>query len=79
MDQVIFKYPDQKFVGIATRQADSTLNHQGYALVNVIPKKGDALFGKQVSEVLTDEGLLKEMSGRALNQIEAVAVLGGKG
>jgi hypothetical protein len=65
-------------VGITTRQADSTLNHQGYVLVNVIPKKGDALFGRQVSEVLTDEVLLKEMSGRALNRIEVVAVLGGK-
>jgi hypothetical protein len=79
MSQVIFKYPDQKFVGIATRKPDSTLDHQGFALVNVIPKKGDVLFDRPVTEVLTEEGLLKEMSRRALNEIFAVAVLGAKG
>jgi hypothetical protein len=78
MDQVIFKYPDQRFVGIATRKADGTLNHQGFVLVNVIPQKGDTLFDRQVSEVLTEEELLKEQSRCALNQIEAVAVLGAK-
>ena len=78
MSQVIFKYPDQKFVGIAVRKTDGTLDHQGFALVNVIPKKGDPLFDRPVSEVLTEEALLKEMSRRALNEIVAVAVLGAK-
>ncbi len=78
MDQVIFKYPDQKFVGIATRKADGTLNHQGFVLVNAVPKKGATLFDRQISEVLTEVGLLKERSRCALNEIVAVAVLGGK-
>lgn len=78
MDQVIFKYPDQKFVGIATRKPDGTLNHQGYALVNVVPEKGDSFSDRQVAEVLTDEELLKERSRYALNEIVAVAVLSGK-
>ena len=78
MDQIIFKYLGQKFVGIATRQGDRTLNHQGFVLIDAIPKKGGTLFDRPVSEVLTDGELLKEMSGRALNQIEAVAVLGRK-
>ena len=76
MDQVIFKYPDQKFVGIATRQADGTLNHSGFALVNHIPEKGKTIADREVFEVLTDAGLLKELSTRALNTIEAVVVLG---
>ena len=75
MDQVIFRYPDQKFVGIATRKADGTLNHQGFILVDAVPKKGAALFDRQVLEVLTEEGLLKERSRCALNEITAVAVL----
>ncbi len=78
MDQVIFKYPDQKFVGIATRERDGTLNHQGFVLVSVIPEKGSMLFSRQITELLTDEELLKERSSCALNRIEAVAVLSGK-
>lgn len=78
MDQVIFKYPGQKFVGIATRKADGTLNHQGFVLVNTVPKKGATLADRQVSEVLTEVGLLKERSACALNEIVAVVVLGGK-
>ncbi len=78
MDQVIFKYPGQKFVGVATRKADGTLNHAAFALVNAIPKKGDTIADREVSEVLTDAELLKERSTCALNTIEAVAVLGKK-
>ena len=78
MSQVIFKYPDQKFVGIATRKTDCTLSHQGFALVNVIPQKGDVLFDQPVTEVLTEEELLKERSRCALNEIVAVAILGAK-
>jgi hypothetical protein len=75
MDQPIFRYPGQKFVGLATRQQDNTLNHFAYTLVNEIPRKGDELFERKVVEVLTDEKLLKERSTCALNNIEAVAVL----
>jgi hypothetical protein len=78
MDQVIFKYPDEKFVGIATRQSDGTLNHQGYVLVKVVPEKGDSFLDRQVVELLTEEDLLKERSRLALNEIVAVAVLSGK-
>jgi len=78
MSQVIFKYPDQKFVGIATRKPDGRLDHQGFALVNVIPEKGDVLFDRPVTEVLMEEGLLKERSRCALNEIVAVAVLGAR-
>ncbi len=38
-NQVIFKYPGQVFVGIATRKADGTLNHQGFVLVNTVPEE----------------------------------------
>lgn len=79
MNQVIFKYPGQKFVGIATRLNDGTLNHSGFTLVHVLPKKGAMLFDREVSEVLTDEALLKERSLCAQNNIEAVAVLGETG
>lgn len=65
-------------MGIATRKEDGTLNHQGFVLVDAVPKKGTALFDRPVSEVLTEEGLLKEKSGCALNEIVAVAVLVGK-
>lgn len=78
MDQVIFKYPGQKFVGIATRQTDGTLNHSAFALVNAIPCKGGTFADREVSELLTDEALLKERSLCALATIEAVAVLGKK-
>jgi lipoate-protein ligase A len=75
MDQVIFKYPGQKFVGIATRKADGTLNHQGYVLIDAVPRKGATLFDRPVSEMLTEEELLKERSRCALNEIAAIAVL----
>ena len=73
--QIIFKYPGQKFVGVATRQKDHSLNHECYILVNDIPKKGDPLLQGNVVEVLTDAELLKERSAFALNNIEAVAIL----
>jgi hypothetical protein len=78
ISQVIFKYPGQKFVGIATRTTDGMLNHQGFTLVDVIPQMGDVLFDWPAIEVLTEEGLLKERSRCALNEIVAVAVLGAK-
>ena len=78
MDQVVFAYPGQKFVGIATRKADGTLNHTAFALVNAIPKQGETIADREVLEVLTDAELLKERSTFALNKIEAVAVLGKK-
>jgi hypothetical protein len=46
MDQVIFKYPGQKFVGVATRQPDKSLNHVGFILVNAIPKKAVVILAK---------------------------------
>jgi len=76
MDPVIFKYLGQKFVGIATRQTDGTLNHLAFALINAIPQKGTTMSDREISEVLTDEALLKERSLCALNKIEAVVVLG---
>jgi lipoate-protein ligase A len=78
MDQIIFRYPGQKFVGIATRKTDGTLAHQGYILIDAIPKKGATLFQRPVLEVLTEEKMLKEISLRAANTLEAVAVLGAK-
>ncbi len=73
--QLIFKYPGQKFAGVATRGADKTLKHEGFILVNDLPKLGDALCERKVVELLTDEELLKERSACALNTIEVVAVL----
>ena len=76
MDQVIFKYPGQIFVGLATRKPDRSLNHQGFILCDVVPRKGATLFDRQVVEVLTNETLLKELSQRAcVDKMEAVAVL----
>jgi hypothetical protein len=74
--QLIFKCPYQKFVGIATRKIDGTLDHQGFALVNSVPEKDDTLFDRKVFEVLTETGLLKHVSLYAVNDIVAVAVLG---
>jgi hypothetical protein len=76
MGQIIFKYPGQICVGIATRMIDGTLDHSGFILIDVPPKKGATLFDREVAEVLTDEALLKERSLCAQNAIEAVAVLG---
>lgn len=79
MDQIIFRYPGQIFVGIATRKTDGTLNHQGFVLLNAIPDRGSMLFDRQVSEVLTEEMMLKDLARRAaVEKMEAVAVLGGK-
>jgi hypothetical protein len=75
---MIFKYPGQKFVGIATRNADGSLKHTGFTLVDAIPKKGETLADREVSEVLTEATLLDERSRCAVNKIEAVAVLGHK-
>lgn len=74
--QPIFRYPGQKFVGIAARQTDGTLYHSGFTLVNSLPSRGARLFDREVLEMLTDEALLKERSRFALVEIEAVAVLG---
>jgi len=73
--EIIFKYPGQKFVGIARRNPTGTLEHEGFVLVNAVPKQGGRVCGRQILEVLTDEDLLKERSRCALNEIEAVAVL----
>jgi hypothetical protein len=64
MDEpIIFKYQGQKFVGIATRQQDNTLNHAAFTLVDAIPTKGDPfLQGRVVVEVLTHAELLKEIA-----------------
>jgi hypothetical protein len=75
MTEIIFKYPGQKGVGVATRLKDGTLDHSGFIFVSVLPKKGGVLFDREVSEVLTDEALLKERTLLAQNDIEAVAVL----
>lgn len=78
-NQVIFKYPDQVFAGIATRKADGTLNHQGFVLVNSVPKKGSTLFEREIVEVLTEEELLKDLARRGtVDKMEAVAVLAAK-
>lgn len=77
MNQIIFKYPGQVFVGLATRNADNTLNHQAFMPTYSVPKKGDTLVEREVVEVLTDEALLKELTQRAcVDKMEAVAVLG---
>jgi hypothetical protein len=77
--QVIFKYPEQKFAGLATRGPSKELNHQGFALVNHLPKIGDIIAERKVVELLTDEKLLKECTARAqVSKIEVVAVLGPK-
>jgi hypothetical protein len=79
MDQIIFRYPGQVFVGLATRKADGTLNHEGFTLLNLAPKIGDTLFERPVAEVLTEEPMLKDLARRALvEKMEAVAVLGKK-
>ena len=76
MDQIIFRYPDQKFVGLASRSPDKKLNHLGFTLMNALPKLGDTLFERKVVELLTDEQLLKERSSCAhVEKIEIVAVL----
>ena len=76
-DQVIFKYPDKKFVGLATRRPDKTLNHVAFILVNSVPQVGDPIENRKVVELIRDEKLLKELSTRArVDKIEAVAVLG---
>ncbi len=75
-NQVIFKYPDQKFVAIAFRRQDNTLYHYGFVLVNTVPKVGDVLFEREVVQVLTDEELLKERTTAAqVEKIAAVAIL----
>ena len=77
MGQIIFRYPDQIFVGLATRKADGTLNHEAFILCNNVPKKGDTLLDRPVTEVLTDETLLKDLARLAtVEKMEAVAVLG---
>jgi len=79
MDQIIFRYPGQVFVGIATRRPDGTLDHQGFVLLNAVPKKGTPLFDRPIAELLNDEVLLKEITRLAkVEKIEAVAVLGRK-
>jgi hypothetical protein len=75
MNEIIFRYPGQKFVGLASKQADGTLAHVGYTLLDVLPKKGDTLFEREVLEVVTDEDVLKERSMCARNEIEVIAVL----
>lgn len=76
MDQVIFKYPGQKFVGLATRNADGSLAHQCFMLVNSVPKTGETILDRLIAEVLTDDALLTEMTHRAcVDRMEAVAVL----
>jgi hypothetical protein len=65
----------QKKRGASRRRRNLTLEHQGFVLVNAVPKQGGRLCGRQILEVLTDEDLLKERSRCALNEIEAVAVL----
>lgn len=77
MDQVIFKYPGQIFVAIATRKADGTLDHQGFALIDAVPKKGTTFIDREVNEVLADDAMLKDLARRgAVDKMEAVVVLG---
>jgi hypothetical protein len=74
--QIIFRYPDQKFVGLATRRSDTTLDHLAFTLMNVLPKIGDTICERKVVELLTDEKLLKERSAYArVDKIEVIAVL----
>lgn len=76
MNQIIFRYPGQVFVGLATRNEDNTLNHQAFVLVNSVPRKGHTLADRKVVEVLTEETLLKELAQRGgVDKMEAVAVL----
>jgi hypothetical protein len=75
MAQIIFAYPGQKFVALAMRQPDNTLNHFAFARADQLPKLGEVIENMKVVELLTDEELLKERSACALNPIEVVAVL----
>ena len=77
MSQVIFKYPDQVFVGLATRNADGSLKHEAFLLVNAVPKKGDALLNRRVADVIThDEKLLKTMARRGeVDEMAAIVIL----
>jgi hypothetical protein len=76
MDQVIFKYPDQVFVGLATRKADRSLNHEAFALVKAVPKMGDAFADMLVVEVITDDALLTDTARRAIvDKMAAIVVL----
>ncbi len=75
-DQIIFKYPEQKFVGLATRRRDNSLNHFAFALVNTVPALGETIRDRNVIELLTDEKLLQELTVRArVDKIAVVAVL----
>jgi hypothetical protein len=55
------------------------MNHQGFILCDVVPRKGATLFERQVVELLTDETMLKDLTRRAgVDKMEAVAVLSAK-
>jgi hypothetical protein len=72
---VIFAYPHQKFIGIATRKPDKSLHHEGYALVDSVPRVGEIFSDRKVLELLTDEKLLKEQSAQTQNPIAALTVI----
>lgn len=76
--EIRFKRADQKYVGIATRQPDGTLNHECFRLVDFVPKSGASFFDRKVLEVLIEKKLLDERSRAALDPIEAVLVLSNK-
>lgn len=77
MSQIIPRLPNQVFIGLATRKADGTLNHQGFTRMDSVPEIGDTVNNREVAEVLTDVDLLTEMTrlGR-VDKMDAVAVLG---
>lgn len=80
MNEVIFKYPEQVFVGIATRKTDGTLNHQYFVLINAVPTKGTELMDRTVAEVITDDEILKDLAQRGrIDKMDALVVLGAKG
>jgi hypothetical protein len=77
MNRPVYRYPGEKFVGFATRQRDKTLKHDDrrVAAVRAIPNRGLRTAEGKVSEVLTDEALLKERSLHFHVTIEAVVIL----
>ncbi len=73
--EIRFKFAGQKYVGIATRKPDGTLDHEGFRLVDILPKPGGSCFERKVLEVLIEKELLDECSRAALDPIEAVLVV----
>jgi hypothetical protein len=75
MTEIRFKFAGQKYVGIATRKPDGTLDHECFRLVDSFPNQGIFSPRGKFLEVLTEKELLDERSRAALDPIEAVLVV----